>query len=673
MKRAIGLSLVVSTMLFAETGVLEPVTVVGETFSKEVKDINGEELKSADLADALSRNSSSITVIRSSGIANDILLRGQKRDNINILMDEAKIYGGCPNRMDPAITHINADNIENVKIIEGPYDVEHFGTLSGLVVAETKNPTKEPSGEVNLGMGSYGYKKASASASGGNDVVRVLFSASTEESDQYKDGNGDTFYDQIAHAIAQGKAASTNQYRNSDQKAYEKKTFMGKVFINPVENQEIRLGYTLNRSDNVLYPSRSMDADYDDSDIYTFGYSLYDLGAFSKELSLEAYKSTVDHPMSGRLRVIPTAGMMAGKYMTAKMDTNIEGATLKNKMNFAGGEFVYGIDVSRRNWDGESYTTTVATGANTAPTPSLNIPDVDTTNKAIFAKYMTSVGDFNIQAGTRYDDTSIKANRTGLATIKRYDNDYEALSANTIVTYKANDNVDYFIGFGKASRVPDARELYHPTNSTAILDQVTNYEADMGFKTHYDGFGVKGKLFYSILKDYIYYNADALKYVNVDATIYGAELDAYYDISDTLTLGYGMSYLKGKKDEPLAGQSDKDLADIVPLRAMTSLTYHVGDHALKTEMIAAKRWNNVDMDNGEQELAGYAVFNLKYNYKVTKHFDVTLGVDNIFDKTYAVSNTYKDVTLLNNAAVDDAVMLINEPGRYLYANLRYRF
>ena len=41
MKRVIGLSLVVSTVLMAETGVLEPVTVVGETFSKEVKDING--------------------------------------------------------------------------------------------------------------------------------------------------------------------------------------------------------------------------------------------------------------------------------------------------------------------------------------------------------------------------------------------------------------------------------------------------------------------------------------------------------------------------------------------------------------------------------------------------------------------------------------------------------
>lgn len=669
MRKIIGISLVCSTLLMAETGVLEAITVEGETFSKAVKNVSGEELKSADLAEALSRNSSSITMVRGSGVANDIILRGQKRDNINVLMDDAKIYGGCPNRMDPAITHINSDNIENVKIIEGPYDVEHFGTLSGLVVAETKKPTKEPSGDVNLGMGSYGYKKASASASGGNDVVRVLFSASTEESDQYKDGNGDTFNDQINKAVAQGMGMNANKYSasNSDREAYEKKTFMGKIFINPVENQEIRLGYTLNRSDNVLYPSRMMDADYDDSDIYTFGYSIYDLGTYSKELSLEVYTSKVEHPMSTRYR---NSG--ATNYRTVKMDSDIEGLTLKNKMNLAGGVLLYGLDTSKRNWDGEDYMTNVNSGAKTY-TYFGAMPDVDTTNKALFAKYTTDMGRFNIQAGTRYDDTSVKANRKALATVQKYDNDYESLSANTILTYRATDNVDYFIGLGKASRVPDARELYHASKSTGVLDQVTNYEADMGFKTHYDTFGVKGKLFYSVLKDYIYYNSDASKYVNVDATIYGASLDAYYDISDTLTLNYGMSYLKGKKDDPLLGQSDKDLADIIPLRAITSLTYHTGDHALKTEMVAAKRWNNVDSDNGEQALSGYAVFNVKYNYKVTKHFDVTLGVDNIFDKTYAVSNTYKDVGLLSNAGVDDDVMLLNEPGRYLYANLRYTF
>ncbi len=662
MKRVLGISLVVSTFLMAETGVLEAITVEGETFSKEVKNISGEELKSADLAEALSRQSSSITMIRGSGVANDIILRGQNKDNINILIDESKVYGGCSNRMDPTITHINADNIENVKIVEGPYDVEHFGSLSGLVIAETKAPTKEPSGDVNLGVGSYGYKKASASASGGNDTIRVLFSASTEESDQYKDGNGNTLSDQLNLATT---ASSSNRFKDNNLKAYEKQTFMGKVFINPVENQEIRLGYTMNRSDNVLYPSRMMDADYDDSDIYTFGYSLYDLGSFSKELSLEAYKSEVEHPMSTKNRV-----WNAGTYWTVKMFTDMEGAKLKNVAKVGNGELTYGVDVSQRNWDAEKYQTNVSTGTRTYATIT-TIPDVDTTNRALFAHYTTTIDKVNIQVGTRFDDTTIKTNSTPSNTVLEDNSDYNALSANTILTYKANDNVDYFIGLGKASRVPDAKELYNPTNATGILDQTTNYEADLGFKTHFDSFGVKGKVFYSLLKDYIYYNSTAQKYVNIDAMIYGAELDAYYDISDSLTLNYGMSYLKGRKDEPLTGQSDKDLADIIPLKAITSLSYHVAEHTLKGEMVATKRWDDIDSANGEQEIGGYATFNAKYNYKITKHFDVTLGVDNIFDKTYKTSNSYKDISLLSG--VDSYTILLNEPGRYLYANLRYTF
>lgn len=661
MNKIVGLSLIVSTFLMAETIELGQISVVAQTLSKEVNDIRGTELKSADLAEALSRNSASVTLIRGSGVADDILLRGQKKDNINVLMDDAKIYGGCPNRMDPPTSHIHSDNIEKVTIVEGPYDVEHFGTLSGLVIAQTKNPTQDVSGDVNLNAGSYGYKKASASISGGNDYVRALISASSEQSDQYKDGEGKTLSEQLDSAVAQGLGVAGNRYSDSTLKAYEKKTFMGKVFINPTENQELRLGYTLNRSDNVLYPSRSMDADYDDSDIYTLGYSIYDLGAYSKEINLESYKSKVDHPMSTKERI---SG--ATSYITAKMSSDIEGAKLKNTMDLGGGEFIYGVDASRRNWDGVKYTTTVATGVQ-GPS-SIFIPDVDTTNQALFAQYITTIDAFKLQFGTRYDDTTIKAHKLSSSSTARAKNDYDALSANVLATYKANDNVEYFMGFGKASRVPDAKELYLGTNPLGDVDQTTNYETDIGFKTNYGNFGVNGKVFYSILKDYIYYNS--VKYVNVDATLYGAELDAYYTFNEAWTLNYGMTYLRGKKDDPLAGQSDTDLADIVPLKALLGLKYRQAAHTIQTEVVAAKRWSNYDSDNGEQELPGYAVLNMKYNYQVTKGFDVTLGVDNIFDKTYAISNTYRDLTLISGGG---DVMLLNEPGRYAYINLHYSF
>lgn len=92
----------------------------------------------------------------------------------------------------------------------------------------------------------------------------------------------------------------------------------------------------------------------------------------------------------------------------------------------------------------------------------------------------------------------------------------------------------------------------------------------------------------------------------------------------------------------------------------------------KAEVIAADEWSNYDKDNGEQELDAYAVLNLKGTKQFNKHFALTIGVDNVFDTTYATANTYKDLTLLGVSSSDD-VMLLNEPGRYFYANLKYKF
>ena len=78
-----------------------------------------------------------------------------------------------------------------------------------------------------------------------------------------------------------------------------------------------------------------------------------------------------------------------------------------------------------------------------------------------------------------------------------------------------------------------------------------------------------------------------------------------------------------------------------------------------------------DADNGEQRLSGWGVVNLNLRHHLTERVLVTAGVDNLFDKTYAVSNTYKDLTLITGSGGD--VMLLNEPGRYYYLNASYTF
>ncbi len=169
--------------------------------------------------------------------------------------------------MDPPTSHILTNNIESIDIIEGPYDVQNFGTLSGAVKIKTKQPEEELHGEVSVNFGSWNYQKTAMTLSGGNEKVRGLVSVSDESSGQYRDGDCNDFAEQI-EAISPPVPAGVkykDQYRNID--AYEKKTFMGKLYFDLIENHEAMVSYTANRSDDVLYPSSSMDAMYDDSNI----------------------------------------------------------------------------------------------------------------------------------------------------------------------------------------------------------------------------------------------------------------------------------------------------------------------------------------------------------------------------------------------------------------------
>lgn len=136
-------------------------------------------------------------------------------------------------------------------------------------------------------------------------------------------------------------------------------------------------------------------------------------------------------------------------------------------------------------------------------------------------------------------------------------------------------------------------------------------------------------------------------------------------------LSAGLSYKKGKKDTQPVNQTNTNLADITPLKLNATAVYDYDeDGSVEVSVIASDRWDNVDSDNGEQTLAGYGVFNLKTTRSFDNGLKFTLGVDNAFDKTYATSNTYKDLILMTDGS---DTMLINEPGRYVYFNAKYQF
>lgn len=672
-KKVITLSLACTLGLVAAEVELEEITVETQVGSELIKDVSGEDIKSADLGEALFKQSPSVSLVRRSGIANDVRVRGQKKDNIVVTIDGTKVNGACPNRMDPPISHILTNNVDYIEINEGPFNVEDFGVLSADIKVHTIKPEEGFEGELNLGAGSFGYQKAAINVRGGSKDVRFLLSASTESGGQYEDGNGDDFVGQIDRNIKAGLVSPMAQYQDKykDLDAFTKKTLMAKMFWNITDNQELRLSYTANRSDDVLYPSSKMDALYDDSDIYNVEYIAKDLGRYSKEFTLQAYQSEVDHPMSTKYRV-----MGASTYMTHALTTKTQGAKIKNSFDLDNHTVTVGLDYSLRNWDGGYY-------KNDNPLPPAkfhSIWDVDTQNVAFFVEDSIKMDNLTVDLGLRYGMTDIDSANPAQAS-----NSYDELNAYILATYQADSTTKYFAGLGKSSRVPDGKELYWVGSmgnviGTDNLQNTVNYELDLGVEKQYENTTLKAKVFYSKLQDYIAYNASNVNmmgasvnaYENIDATLYGFDLSGTYVATESLYFDYGMAYQRGEKDHPLSNQVGTDMPDIAPFKFNAALNYDMwSDLSLRAEVIAADTWDNIDYENGEQVLDSYTVVNLRATKRFGKSFELVVGVDNVFDSTYAVSNTYKDLILLTTP--NNEVMLMNEPGRYVYTNLKYRF
>ncbi len=656
MKKIISLSLLVFSSLYASEIELAPISVESTTLTEVAQNAQ----TSADVAEALSDSVPAIDMNRRSGIANDVFIRGQKRDNISVEVDGTKVYGACPNRMDPPVSHILASQINTIEVIEGPYDVTTYGNLSGGLKITTKKPTKELQGKINIGFGAWNYKKFGATVSGGNDLIRVLVTASTQSSDQYHDGNGDNLAQQVKK-----KAITGNQYQAQyeNMQAYKKNSMMAKAFVTTAKNQELRLSVTANRSDNVMYPNSPMDAIYDDSNIYSIAYNIDNIFDKYKNINLEYYYSDVDHPMSTEYRI---SALTAANNKTNHMWTTMQGVKLKNSFDINTYKLLVGVDGSRRTWRGE-YVNNVS-GAILGN----SIDHALTKNSALFTKIEKSYGALHVKVGARYDHSTVGDDNNA-----HQSNTYNGLGANIFTSYALSAQNKLFVGVGQAYRVPDGRELYFLKGGllgTPTLDQTRNTEVDAGFETDNDLFKLKLKGFYSKLHNYIYINANKTSQIfeNIDATIYGAELSSSYYINDDITLDVGASYKRGKKDHALSGQTNTNLADIVPLEGTIALNYEYANNSIATiDTKMRKRWNKVDDENGEQVLAGWAVLNAKVKHAVNKKFDFTLGVNNMLNKTYAQSNTYIDLTLVTTG--DGEKLLLNEPGRYFYTNLDFKF
>lgn len=662
------LSLAAIAALASEPVAIQKITVKASEPKADSKSVEADEMikfsRQSDLAEMLSNTLPEITHVRNSAVGNDIILRGFRKDNLVITIDDVKVCGACPNTMDPPSMHISSSQIKSVEVQEGPFDVTQFGSLGGKINVVTKDPEKGIHGEVSATLGSYDYRKLSTTVEGGNNNVQALVGFSRETSGQYKDGDGKTLTEQTNALLPTIPALHPSEYKSSyaDANAYDRTNFWTKLVGNISNNQKLTLAYFGDRTDDVLYPRYRMDAQVDDTDIFNMKYQLSNLSSFSDELKIEAYHSKVTHVMGTDFRVGATT---VNNTMVAPVDATIQGTSIENTLTISGVKVSIGLDGSMRNWNGTS-------GPKINPTTTILLPNVDTKNIALYAKALKTVGNYDLSGGVRYDDTSINADQTLKPTA--IDKDYNNVSANILAKYNYTPTTNVFIGIGQSVRVPDARELYWSTlaGSHDNLNETKNREIDLGAEHTVGNVHIKGTTFYSDLKDYIYaYKSGAnLTWKNIDATIVGLDLKIDVALNNEWRIDTGMAYQKGtKKDPSQLAQADKDLAEIPPMKGRAALVFDNNIHYAMAEWIAANN-QTIDSNNGEKDISGYAILNLKYGAQLGNGFSLTTGINNFFNRTYAVSNSYVGNEFLADGGVP---LVLNEPGRNFYATLSYKF
>ncbi|HPF45649.1 MAG: TonB-dependent copper receptor [Alphaproteobacteria bacterium] len=624
-----------------------------------------------------------VTASRFGGHGVEPIIRGQSQNQLNIIADNAFIYGGCPNRMDPPSSYLDINSFDEIIVTKGYQSVLNGpGASGGSVILERHAPelTAETSisGSLNGGYETNGDTwHSGANLIGGNDKMYVRGNGSIKEAGNYKDGQG-------------------KEVRSS----FNERSGGVTLGFTPNENH-FYVGYDIHQVDDALFPGAGMDSPLSKVQTIRSGFEReFDDGVVRK-IDASAYLSMADHIMDNYS--LRPAGAMLSR-VTSESDTY--GANLKT--DFAIGEQILktSVDFRHNNRDANRYQGMMANNVNMLQ--SVMWPDITAIEIGLAAEttYTLSVDD-RLTLGGRYDYVNVtygRANETSMVT---------GLSANDIYTqfygfgarektehnfggliryeHDIDNTVTAFAGISRSIRTADATErglanfmVMMGDNRSWVgnpeLAPEKHHQFDVGLKaeTNEWDFSVSGYL--NRVSDYILRdsargqagilvtapNADV--YRNIDALLAGFEVEANWAISPTVRVNGDATYTYGENLD-----DNMPLAQIPPLQGSFGVNWQA--HEI-VELGANMRWamkqtrvdTNPLIGTGRDvgQTSGYAVVDLKATITPIDPLTVTVGVSNLFDQTYA--------NHLNRSNVSDPTEIrVNEAGRSFYLQAKMTF
>jgi len=120
-----------------------------------------------------------------------------------------------------------------------------------------------------------------------------------------------------------------------------------------------------------------------------------------------------------------------------------------------------------------------------------------------------------------------------------------------------------------------------------------------------------------------------LKFSNVDAKLYGMDINWYYNLGENFQLSGIASYVKGERRD-----IDDNLYRVAPLNGQFTFSYFNAYLITNLTAVVVSSQDDVSLTNGEKTTSGYGLINLDVEYFVNSDFTLRAGVDNLLDREY---------------------------------------
>ncbi|MGC8697924.1 MAG: TonB-dependent receptor domain-containing protein, partial [Halothiobacillus sp.] len=627
----------------------------------------------ADVTDQLS-SIAGVWSSRKSGHGNDLIIRGQRDNQINTWLDGASIQGACPNRMDPPTSFSTLIGYDRIVVDKGVSSLQYGAGGSGGTVhmeRDTDALAEQTGvhGKIDYSLNSNGLNGqggADVLASNGHAYLRAI--GSMANGSNYKDGNGT----EVPASYKQRTGALIAGYKFD-------------------EASGVEASVERNRMYDVRYAALGMDSIFDNATTYRLKGWLGNLSGPVSAIKAEVYRTNVDHLMdSYTLRSVPVGGMKMYSPATAKTTggrvtlTSYIGAVKVN----------YGLDAVRVERNAGVYTPTNPKTPMFRQWPGTQNDQVGAFSEATWQ--LTSVD--TLKGGLRIDRFSSKLDSTlgnSIATdavvpaatrsAAKKDQSNTELSALLRYEHLFSAELKGYAGISRTAVAPDATQLYSllkGKNSLGqpVISQIGNpnltperhNQINLGLSGANGALTWDGSIYYDRVQNYILQdrapvgtNPLSTVFRNINAELYGFDGSARYALTQTLSLRGQLAYVRGKDTS-----DGRNLPQMPPVTGTVGMDYTQGQWQAGTSLDFAARATHIDTRSGldKGETGGFGVANLYVAYKVTPRWQISTGIDNVFDKTYSMHVNRQYSALFGNPN-----LTVNEPGRTVWAKLNGSF